>query len=62
MNKQNTIRTNIFGLWVFGLLTGANVRQYLPGEPSLPAWVLVAIGLVGSLLMFATLYKATRDS
>ena len=60
MNKKNTILVNLFGLWVFGILVGANVTDLIPGEPSLPSWVLLAIGLVGSFVMFGAVHKAAR--
>ena len=61
MNKKNTILVNLFGLWVFGMLVGANARDLLPFEPSAPSWVLLVVGLVGSFVMFRTaVHKAAR--
>ena len=60
MNKKNAMLVNLFGLWVFGMLVGANVRDLLPGEPSLPPWVSLAVGLVGSFVMFGAVHKAAR--
>jgi len=60
MNKRNTILVNLFGLWVFGMLVGANAIGFLPGEPSFPPGVMLAIGVLGSFGSFAALYKAVR--
>ena len=60
MKNKNSILVNVFGLWVFGILVGANARDILPREPSLPLGVMLAIGLLGSLVMFAMLYTAFR--
>ena len=60
MSKKSSITINLIGLWIFGLLVGANARDLLPGEPSLPAGLMLAIGLLGSVGMFATLYRVVR--
>jgi len=62
MNKKNTIRINMFGLWAFGMLVGANAAEFLPAEPSWPPWVLLAIGVLGSLGTSAALFKTVGDS
>ena len=60
MNKRNGILINLFGLWAFGMIIGANVGDYLPGEPSFPAWMMLVIGIIGTIGVFIGLYKALR--
>ncbi len=57
MTKKNTILYAGFGLWVSGLLVGANVIDFLPGEPSWPSWLILTIGLLTSLSSARALYK-----
>jgi hypothetical protein len=61
MSRKNTIRTNMFGLWAFGVLVGANVAVLLPLDPAWPSGVLLAIGVLGSLGTSAALYQAVGD-
>jgi hypothetical protein len=61
MNKKYSVVWNLLGLWAFGLIVGSNVQEVLPGSSSsLPAEVMVAIGLIGSAAVFAGLYRALR--
>jgi hypothetical protein len=60
MSKKRTILVNLFGLWAFGMLVGANVRDLLPGDPSVPSWLLLGVGVVGSFMMFGAVHKAVR--
>ena len=60
MNKRNEILFSLIGLWAFGLIIGANVGHYLPGESSFPAWVMLTIGVIGTIGVFSGLYKALR--
>jgi len=61
MNRMNTILLMAFGLWVSGMLVGANVVGFLP-EPAWPPGVILAIGLLTSLSSLAGLCKATRHT
>ncbi len=60
MNKRNTILYAGLGLWVSGMLIGANVIGFLPGEPSWPPEVILAIGVLTSLGCSCTLYNNLR--
>ena len=62
MNKRNTILSAGFGLWVSGMLVGANAVGFLPGEPSWPSGVILAVGLLTSLTCLAALYGTVRDT
>ncbi len=57
MNKRNTVLYAGLGLWISGLLVGANAVGFLPGEPSWPPAVILAIGLLTSLGCSWTLYN-----
>ncbi len=60
MNRERSPLWNLLGLWVFGLIVGANVQKLLPGNSSLPAEVMVAIGITGSVVLFIGLSKTLR--
>lgn len=63
MKRKNTIRVNMFGLWAFGLLVGANVAKLIPAqEPSWPPWVLLAIGVLGSIVTSGAVWKVANHS
>ena len=57
MKKKNTLIVTGIGVWASGLLVGANAIEFLPVEPSWPAGVLLAIGLIASYGNLATLFK-----
>jgi hypothetical protein len=54
MNKRNTLVATGIGVWVSGMLVGANAVDLLRVEPS---GVLLAIGLILSLGNLAVLYR-----
>ncbi|MCP4967697.1 MAG: hypothetical protein GY926_20995 [bacterium] len=60
MIRKRTAILNLLGLWVFGMIVGANIRELLPGGASWPAEVMIGIGVVGSAVMFGGLYRALR--
>jgi hypothetical protein len=60
MNKKNTILYAGFGLWVSGMLVGANAVDLLPDEPSWPSGVILAVGLLTSLGSARLLYRTFR--
>ena len=60
MNRRNTFIVTAFGLWVSGMLVGANVIGFLPGEPSWPPGMIVAVALITSVGTFSALLKANR--
>ncbi len=60
MNKRNTILYAGLGLWVSGMLIGANVVGFLPGEPSWPPTVILAIAVITSLGCAKALYNNLR--
>ena len=60
MTRKNTIRSNMLGLWIFGMIVGENLGELLPGGGSLPPWAMLVIGFVGSLGTSAALFKALR--
>jgi hypothetical protein len=60
VNKKNSTLVNLFGLWALGLIVGANLKDILSVEASLHPGVMLAIGLVGSVLLFAAHYRAAR--
>ena len=62
MTKKNTILYAGFGLWVSGMLIGANLEDFLPGEPSWPPIVILAIGVLTSITTGSSLYRAARGS
>jgi len=49
MNERNQVLYAGMGLWTSGMLVGANAIGYLPGEPSWPPALLLAIGLVTTI-------------
>lgn len=49
MRERNRILYAGLGLWASGMLIGANAVAYLPGEPSWPPAVLLAIGIVTTI-------------
>ena len=60
MDKNKSSLISLLGLWAFGMLVGANARDLLPIEPSLPPWLLLTIGLLGSFAMFTALNRSVR--
>ncbi len=58
--KRRSVVSNLFGLWVFGLLVGANAQDLLPGRASLPPEIMIGISLVGSTILFVGLVKTFR--
>lgn len=62
MNNRNTIFYAAFGLWVSGMLVGANAVDFLPAEPSWPPGVILAIGLLTSLTCLSALYRTARHT
>jgi hypothetical protein len=58
MNKRNTLIATGIGVWVSGMLVGANAVDLLRVEPS---GVLLAIGLILSLGNLAVLYRTVRQ-
>ena len=58
MNKRNTLIATGIGVWVSGMLVGANAVDLLHVEPS---GVLLAIGLILSLGNLAVLYRTVRQ-
>jgi len=60
MNKRNTILYAGLGLWASGMLVGANLVGFLPGEPGLPPAVLLGIGLLTTLGCTGMLIKSSR--
>lgn len=62
MNKRNTIFYAGFGLWVSGMLVGANAVEFLPGKPSWPSGVILAVGLLTSLTTMSALYRTARNT
>jgi hypothetical protein len=59
MSKKSVILLNMFGLWAFGMLVGANAADVLSIQPSWSPRVLLVIGIVGTLGTSGSLYKAT---
>lgn len=45
------------GLWASGLLIGANLVGYLPGEPAWPSGLLLVIGGLVGLANARVLYR-----
>ena len=60
MNKRNSILYAGFGLWVSGILVGANAMDLVPVEPSWPPWVILAIGLLTTLTCSMSLYGSSQ--
>lgn len=60
MKRRLTLLLNLLGLWAFGLITGANASDLLAGEPTLHPWVMLAIGVIGSFIMYSGLQKELR--
>ena len=60
MMKRRTVVSNLLGLWVFGLIVGANAQELLPGSSSLPPEIMIGICLVGSAVLFTGLVKVFR--
>jgi len=61
MNKKNILYAGL-GLWLSGLLVGANVVDFLPGEPSWPSWVILVIGLFVGFASLLRLLRAIRQT
>jgi hypothetical protein len=57
MDNKNQILYAGLGLWASGMLVGANAIGFLPGEPSWPPTVLLAIGVLATLGCFRSLLK-----
>jgi hypothetical protein len=60
MNERNQILYAGIGLWASGTLVGANAIGYLPGEPSWPPAVLLAIGLITTIGCSRLLFKKSQ--
>lgn len=60
MNDRNQTLYAGLGLWASGMLVGANAIGYLPGEPSWPPAVLLAIGLLTTIGCSRLLLKKSR--
>jgi len=60
MKKEKQILYAGLGLWASGMLVGANVIGYLPGEPSWPPMVLLGIGLLATLGCSRALIKSSQ--
>ncbi len=58
MNGDRSALWNLLGFWVFGLIVGANAQKLLPGNSSLPAEMMVVIGMIGSVVLFTGLRRA----
>ena len=55
MKTKTQILSAATGVWASGLLIGANVVNYVPVEPSWPAWLLVVIGFLVGIGCFLSL-------
>jgi hypothetical protein len=62
MKKKNTILYAGFGLWISGMLIGANAVDFLPGEPSWPPWLILVIGILTTFGCSRVLYLTNRQT
>jgi hypothetical protein len=60
MNKRNQMLSAGIGLWASGMLIGANAIGYLPGDPSWPPPVILALGLLITLGCSKQLLKLSQ--
>ena len=60
MKKKNAVIVLVFAVWASGIVVGAGVADLQGGSPSWSPWVILAIGLIISLVHFVMLFRAAR--
>ncbi len=60
MKKRNAVIVLVFAVWAAGILVGAGIADLQSGGPSWPPWVILAIGLMISLVSLVSLFRAAQ--
>jgi len=60
MNKTWNFMATGLGIWVSGIIVGANAADLWPGKAFLPAEMMLGVGLVASIGNLVVLFRAIR--